>query len=235
MSILLKLTDAKLPQIDEIFEVLKYVITCSTTQINGTHTVTEITTFLVRLIQNISNNETIQNKKEIENRLSNVYSELIKNFYVQSESKVNPAIHQEFLLRFPSYSLPLFNQMIDLSSQSDIKIHKKTITLGILYQTINIKMFTDAETCTIQQFTKKIFDFFNQIVSKIIQEDNVHVKFIDSFLNLVNRVLNLQSIQIDKELVEVLGEKLIVLSKENKIKQAMKSRCLNLIHTCHLK
>jgi hypothetical protein len=189
----------------------------------------------VRLIQNISNNENNQNKDKIENRLYNVYSELIKNFYVQNEVKVNPAIYQEFLLRFPSYSLSLVNQMIDLSSKPDVKIHKKTVTLGILYQTINMKMFNDADKDKIQQCIKRIFDLFNQIVAKIIEEDNMHIKFIDSFLNLVSRVLNLQSIQIDKDLVEVLSEKLLVLSKESKIKQAIKSRCSNLIYSSHLK
>ena len=39
-------------------------------------------------------------------------------------------------------------------------------------------------------FAEKIFKFFDKITDDIMKDANVHVKFVDAFLNLVNRVIN---------------------------------------------
>lgn len=45
--------------------------------------------------------------------------------FIYSDTKVNQAIYKEYLLRFPSVSLPLAEQMIECASVEDIKLHKK--------------------------------------------------------------------------------------------------------------
>ena len=57
-----------------------------------------------------------------------------------SDSKVNSAIHKEYLLRFPSVSLPLAEQMIECACLTNVKLHKKTITLVTLNKVINNQM-----------------------------------------------------------------------------------------------
>ena len=39
---------------------------------------------------------------------------------------------------------------------------------------------------------EKLFSFFTKTIDESISDENVHIKFVDAFLNLVTRVLNLQ-------------------------------------------
>jgi len=230
-----KFTDSKLPKLDELFELLQHVISSSVTHFNATPTLIEISSFLVRLIQTVSASLEASEKEATQQRLNDVYLTLIKNFYSQNETKVNPAIHKEYLIRFPSVSLPLAQQMIECALMPDVKLHKKTLTLITLYQAVNNQMFAELAKDTVNQFMCKIFEFFTQLINKIIEDESVHVKFVDAFLNLVGRVLNLQASLIDKDLIEKLASSLTQFNKESKVKQAYKSRSLNLIHTCHSK
>ena len=76
---------------------------------------------------------------------------------------MNPAIHKEYLIRFPSVSLPLAQQMIECALMPEIKLHKKTLTLVTLYQAINNQMFNDLDKTTVKQFMNKLFEFFSQV------------------------------------------------------------------------
>jgi len=222
-----------LPPIADLFELFDHVISSSSKHFNVTNTLVEISMFCVRLINHHANIDTA-NRREILSRLNTIYLNMIKGFYSptneQATAKINPAMYKEYLARYPEHSMPLAFQMVEYASSGDVKLHKKTVTLVTLYQTVNSQMFNNDYKDLTDRFLSKIFSFFNQIIDEIIQDENVHIKFVDAFLNLVARFLNLQKNLIKKEYIESLISKMTQFTKETKVKQAYKSRCLHLIH-----
>lgn len=102
-------------------------------------------------------------------------------------------MYKEYLVRYSIYSAPILLHMIDSVSQQDAKLHKKTVTLITLNQCISSQMFnenglSEAESL---QLIEKIFKFFDKITDDILKDENLHIKFVDAFLNLASRVLNL--------------------------------------------
>lgn len=103
-------------------------------------------------------------------------------------------MYKEYLVRYSMYSVPIIMYMIDSVSQQDVKLHKKTVTLITLNQCISAQMFNESgehgETDS-KQLVEKIFKFFDKITDEILKDENLHIKFVDAFLNLASRVLNL--------------------------------------------
>jgi len=95
-------------------------------------------------------------------------------------------MYKEYMIRYPGYSAPLLVQMIDCITVPDVKLHKKTTTLIILYQCINNQMvilnsisynktkiqkftvifflkFSHMNSSESDKFIKKIFQLFEQV------------------------------------------------------------------------
>lgn len=102
-------------------------------------------------------------------------------------------MYKEYLVRYSMYSAPIIMYMIDSVSQQDIKLHKKTVTLITLNQCISAQMFNECEHSETEskKLVEKIFKFFDKITDEILKDENLHIKFVDAFLNLASRVLNL--------------------------------------------
>ncbi len=50
-------------------------------------------------------------------------------YFFSSDKKINPNMYKEYLIRYPSYSVPLILQMIEIASQPDTKLHKKASSI----------------------------------------------------------------------------------------------------------
>jgi hypothetical protein len=91
------------------------------------------------------------------------------------------------------------------------------------------------------EFIRKliIFDSFKlffsfkqtQTIGELTNDQSLNIKFVDAFLNLMNRSLNLKDL-FKKQFKESFASKLTLFTKESKVKQAYKSRLLNLIQIC---
>jgi len=80
-----------------------------------------------------------------------------------------------------------------------------------------------------------MFAFLDMTMDEVMKNENLNLKFVDAFLNLANRVLNLQKNLIKKEFCESLAAKATsFVNKEAKMKQTHKSRFTNLIHRCEI-
>ncbi|CAF0972902.1 unnamed protein product [Brachionus calyciflorus] len=225
-----KIQESKLPELDDLFELLSHLLECSAVHFNVTNTLVETSLFCVRLIQHLAHVDKTQTEKIIK-KLTNIYLEIIKN----EKSKVNPVMYKEYMVRYAAYSVPIIVQMVDIASQSDVKLHKKTMTLVTLNQCVNAQMFqadlVDEKDST--QMLEKIFKFFNQIVDNILKDENLLIKFVDAFLNLASRVLNLPKSVLRNDLLENFASKLTLVSKDSKLKQAYKNRLVTLIQNCN--
>ncbi|RNA12145.1 myb-binding 1A [Brachionus plicatilis] len=225
-----KLNESKMPEIDDLFELLSYLLECSAIHLNVTKTLIETSMFCVRLIQHIAQTNKAESVNIVK-KLNAIYLDIIKN----EKSKVNPAMYKEYLVRYSAYSAPIISQMIDSASQPDTKLHKKTVTLITLNQCISAQMFNESELGQTEpkQLVEKIFKFFDKITDDILKDENLHIKFVDAFLNLASKVLiNLASV-LRSDLLEGFSSKLTLVSKDSKLKQAYKSRLLNLIQVCN--
>jgi hypothetical protein len=225
-----RIQNSKLPTVEELFELLVHIINCSTAHFNVLNTLVETSMYCVRLIQHMANicgNETEQDR--ILKKLTNTYMDIIKN----DKSKVNPTMYKEYLIRYPgNSSSQLLIQMIDCITMADVKLHKKTTTLITLNQSIKPQMFSNMKAPESDNFIKKIFQLFEQMIRDLVKNEDLHIKFVDAFLNLLSRVLNLPKHLFKKEFNENLASQLSIFIKDSKVKQAYKSRFSNLIQIC---
>lgn len=224
------LNESRLPLVEEVFDTLSYIIECSITHFNVINTLVETTMFCVKVILFISEKSTGTEQQRIVKKLNNTYIEMIKN----EKSKINPLMYKQFLIRFPDQSIPLIIQIIDTVNSSEVKVFKKTSALITLNPTINNQLFMRSDDQT-KMFRNRIFAFLESIMDEIMKNENLNLKFVDAFLNLTNRVLNLQKHLIKKEFCESLAAKATAfVNKEAKMKQTHKSRFMNLIHRCEI-
>lgn len=228
----LKLIDeSNLPKIDEMFETLCFIIECSVTHFNVINTLVECSMFCVKIILFIAESSAEADKTKIIKKLNNTYVEMIKNEKV----KINPLMYKQFLIRFPDQSIPLTMQIIDSVNNAESKVFKKTSALITLNQTVNNQMFSKSSEEQTKSFTAKMFSFLELTMDEIMKNENLNLKFVDAFLNLTNRILNLEKNLLDKDFCKSLAAKsTLFVNKEAKMKQTHKSRFTNLIHRCEI-
>lgn len=101
-------------------------------------------------------------------------------------------MYKQFLIRFPEQSIPLVVQIVESVSASDVKVFKKTSALITLNQTVHNHLFIKATEEQSKCLSEKMFTFLDKTMDDIMKNENLNIKFVDAFLNLTNRVLNLQ-------------------------------------------
>ena len=74
-----KINESKLPELDELFDLLSHLLECSAVHFNVTNTLVETSMFCVRLIQHIAQTNKTDSPKIIK-KLTNIYLDIIKKY-----------------------------------------------------------------------------------------------------------------------------------------------------------
>ena len=144
--------------------------------------------FCVKIILFIAESSKESEKTKILTKLTNIYTDMIKN----DKAKINPLMYKQFLIRFPEQSIPLVLQIVESASATDAKVFKKTSALITLNQTVHNHLFINSAEDQSKCFSDKMFTFLEKTMDDIMKNENLNIKFVDAFLNLTNRILNLQ-------------------------------------------